>query len=107
MRLVLLWFGSWKNSMSCYAPAWVKRDQARFRAAWTPAAAASRSCRRSRREPRHRRACLAALMRHLKAFDGEAHTVVMVQVENEIGMIPSAGIMAPTPRCSRARYRRS
>ena len=30
MRLVLLWFGSWKNSMSCYAPAWVKRDQARF-----------------------------------------------------------------------------
>lgn len=26
MRLVLLWFGSWKNGMSCYAPAWVKRD---------------------------------------------------------------------------------
>jgi Domain of unknown function (DUF5597)/Beta-galactosidase len=30
MRLVLLWFGSWKNSMSCYAPAWVKRDTRRF-----------------------------------------------------------------------------
>src|SRR5690606_3067342 len=30
MRLVLLWFGSWKNSMSSYAPAWVKRDQERF-----------------------------------------------------------------------------
>ena len=30
MRLVLLWFGSWKNSMSCYAPAWVKRDPRRF-----------------------------------------------------------------------------
>ena len=30
MRLVLLWFGSWKNSMSCYAPAWVKRDPQRF-----------------------------------------------------------------------------
>ena len=24
MKLVLLWFGAWKNSMSCYAPAWVK-----------------------------------------------------------------------------------
>src|SRR5205085_10628018 len=30
MRLVLLWFGAWKNSMSCYAPAWVKLDQKRF-----------------------------------------------------------------------------
>ena len=30
MRLVLLWFGSWKDSMSSYVPAWVKRDQARF-----------------------------------------------------------------------------
>src|SRR5262249_14763601 len=30
LHLVLLWFGSWKNSMSSYAPAWVKRDQRRF-----------------------------------------------------------------------------
>ena len=25
LKLVLLWFGSWKNSMSCYAPSWVKK----------------------------------------------------------------------------------
>src|SRR6476469_1953592 len=30
LRLVLLWFGAWKNSMSSYAPAWVKRDTSRF-----------------------------------------------------------------------------
>src|SRR3546814_13929705 len=30
LRVVLLWFGSWKNSMSSYAPDWVKRDTARF-----------------------------------------------------------------------------
>src|SRR5437762_12454307 len=30
LRLVPLWFASWKNSMSCYAPAWVKTDQRRF-----------------------------------------------------------------------------
>jgi beta-galactosidase GanA len=30
MRLVLLWFGTWKNSMSSYAPSWVKRDAERF-----------------------------------------------------------------------------
>src|SRR6185503_18214844 len=30
LRLVPLWFASWKNSMSCYAPAWVKTNQRRF-----------------------------------------------------------------------------
>ena len=30
LHLVYLWFGTWKNSMSCYAPGWVKRDTARF-----------------------------------------------------------------------------
>jgi beta-galactosidase GanA len=30
VSLVLLWFGAWKNSMSCYAPLWVKRDLDRF-----------------------------------------------------------------------------
>ena len=30
MKLVLLWFGSWKNSMSCYAPSWMKTNSKRF-----------------------------------------------------------------------------
>jgi beta-galactosidase GanA len=30
LKLVLLWFGSWKNSMSCYAPEWVNLNQKRF-----------------------------------------------------------------------------
>jgi beta-galactosidase GanA len=35
MRLVLLWFRSWKNALSSYAPDWVKRDPGRFaRAIW-------------------------------------------------------------------------
>lgn len=95
MKLVLLWFGSWKNSMSCYAPAWVKTDQARF----------PRSVDRAGRgleilSPFHEanRAAdaraFAALMRYLKATDPD-HTVVMVQVENEIGMIPHARDHSP------------
>ena len=35
MKLVLLWFGAWKNSMSCYAPEWFKRDTKRFPRAMT------------------------------------------------------------------------
>jgi beta-galactosidase GanA len=30
LKVVLLWFGSWKNSMSSHAPSWVKKNQARF-----------------------------------------------------------------------------
>lgn len=90
-RLVLLWFGSWKNSMSIYVPAWVKRDPARFPRARTaegtaveilsPASAVNRDADAK---------AFAALMAHLKAIDGEARTVIMVQVENEIGMLPQA-----------------
>jgi beta-galactosidase GanA len=91
MRLVLLWFGSWKNSMSCYAPAWVKRDAKRFprtadqdgtpQEMLSPFSAANRDS-----DAR----AFAALLRHLRDTDGTRHTVVMVQVENEIGMIPTA-----------------
>ncbi|MCL1872192.1 MAG: DUF5597 domain-containing protein [Promicromonosporaceae bacterium] len=95
MRLVLLWFGSWKNSMSCYAPGWVKADVARFPRARTsrgvpleilsPFAAANRDADA---------AAFAALMAHLRDVDDES-TVVMVQVENEIGMIPEARDRTP------------
>jgi len=30
LRLIFLWFGSWKNGVSSYVPAWVKTNQARF-----------------------------------------------------------------------------
>jgi len=29
----------------------------------------------------------AALMRHIREADGEAHTVIMIQVENEVGVL--------------------
>src|SRR2546430_3234611 len=30
LRLIFLWFGSWKNGMSSYIPLWVKQDYRRF-----------------------------------------------------------------------------
>ena len=30
LRLIFLWFGSWKNGVSSYVPAWVKTNQTRF-----------------------------------------------------------------------------
>lgn len=91
MRLVLLWFGSWKNSMSCYAPAWVKSDAARFPRARTSAGQAMEILTPFDATNRDTDArAFAALMRHLRETDGQQHTVILVQVENEIGMIPEA-----------------
>ncbi|MBN2369648.1 MAG: beta-galactosidase, partial [Vicinamibacteria bacterium] len=91
MRLVLLWFASWKNSMSCYAPAWVKTDLARFPRAQDSAGRGLEilSTFGENNVQADARA-FAALMRRLREIDGADHTVVMVQVENEIGMIPEA-----------------
>jgi beta-galactosidase GanA len=96
MRLVLLWFGAWKNSMSSYAPAWVKRDWKRFpRALNRDGSAVEILCPFSAETLAADGAAFAALMRHLRDYDGERHTVLMVQVENEIGMIPEARDHSP------------
>ncbi|MCX6953115.1 MAG: DUF5597 domain-containing protein [Verrucomicrobia bacterium] len=97
LRLVLLWFGSWKNSMSCYAPAWVKTDTARFPRARDSAGRAMEILTPFDATNRDTDArSFATLMRHLRETDGAQHTVILVQVENEIGMIPEARDRHPT-----------
>jgi beta-galactosidase GanA len=91
LRLVLLWFGSWKNSMSSYVPAWVKRNQERFPRAQLPngdGVEILSPLSASNRDADAR--AFKALMAHLKAVDGTRNTVIMVQVENEVGMLPVA-----------------
>ena len=91
LRLVLLWFGSWKNSMSSYVPAWVKRDQAHFpRAELDSGAGLEMLSPFADQNWIADARAFAALMKHLKAVDGAQNTVLMVQVENEVGMLPSA-----------------
>jgi len=91
MKLVFLWFGSWKNSMSCYAPYWVKADPERFPRAVTKEGIPQEilSCF-SQENLKADQKAFAALMRHIKKIDDKDCTVIMVQVENEIGMIPDA-----------------
>lgn len=91
LRLILLWFGSWKNSMSSYAPAWVKLDQERFpRIRDDKGQSHEILTAFSDNNLEADRKAFVQLMRHLKSYDGKRHTVIMVQVENEVGMLPSA-----------------
>ena len=91
LKVVLLWFGSWKNSMSCYVPAWIKTDARRFPRARTSDGRAQEILTPfSRTNMETDARAFASFMKHLRALDGNNHTVVLVQVENEIGMIPQA-----------------
>src|SRR5678815_1882417 len=91
MRLVLLWFGSWKNSMSCYAPEWVKTNTQRF-----PRALDKNNIPQEITTPFNKKnldadkKAFVALMRHIKQMDEKQTTVIAIQVENEIGMLPDA-----------------
>jgi len=96
LKLVLLWFGAWKNSMSTYAPAWVKRDQARFPRVQLPNGQGLDIL--SALVPATREAdsrAFAALLGHLQQVDGDRNTVLMIQVENEVGMLPVAREYGP------------
>jgi len=87
LHLVPLWFGSWKNSLSSYAPDWVKKDFERFPRAQV--AGGKNIELLSTLSDANRDAdarAFAALLRHIKAVDGQQHTVIMLQVENEVGM---------------------
>jgi len=91
MRLVLLWFGAWKNSMSTYVPSWVKRDRARFPYAVSAEGRTQEILSVFSAATRDADAgAFAALMAHLREVDGKRGTVIMVQVENEIGFLPDA-----------------
>jgi len=90
LHVVLLWFGTWKNGNMQYVPDWIKTDTKRFprviRADGEPADVLSAN---SRANLEADKAAFVALMHHLKELDGAQHTILMVQVENESGIIGS------------------
>lgn len=86
VKIVLLWFGLWKNGESFYVPGWVKEDSKRFfRAEYRghiPSNTISTLCQEAVEADAK---AFVKVMEYLRDHDGTEHTVVMVQVENEIG----------------------
>lgn len=106
MRIVFLWFGSWKNAECMYAPAWVKQDLKRFPRAQIVKGQnkAGRSVSPSipvkipyttlsylgEETVKADAKAFAAFMSFLKDYDEQRQTVVAVQVENETGLLGAA-----------------
>ncbi len=96
LHVVLLWFGTWKNGNMHYVPEWVKTDTKRFpRVINKDGEPIDVLSAHSRTTLQADKAAFVALMRHLKALDQTEHTVLLVQVENESGIIGSVRDFSP------------
>ncbi len=92
MHIVILWFGSWKNAFSEYTPEWVKVDTTRFPRAISAEGLPTEILSTFGSETmRCDSRAFAALMRHVREKDAERQTVLMVQVENEMGFLGRGG----------------
>ena len=98
LRLVFLWFATWKNATSSYVPPWVKVDVERFprmqgaggRDSHAITCFSEAACQADA-------AAFAAVMRRIAEVDAEQHTVLAMQVENETGVLGTS-----RDRCSAA-----
>jgi hypothetical protein len=90
LKLILLWFATWKNGVMDFVPPWVKTNTKRFhrvisitgRVTW----GLSPHCKSNVEADKK---AFSALCSHLKDKDGFDHTVIGIQVENESGIIGS------------------
>lgn len=88
LKLIPLWFGSWKNGMSGYAPLWLKKDYKRFPRTEIKDKGSVEVVSTFSEEALNADAkAFSALMKHIKEIDSEHRTVIMVQVENEVGIL--------------------
>ena len=87
VRLVLLWFGTWKNGKMHYVPEWIKSDTTTYpRMKTRDGRAIDVLSPNSPANLAADRDAFVALMRHLRETDPQ-HTVIMMQVENESGSL--------------------
>jgi beta-galactosidase GanA len=88
MHLALLWFGSWMNAFSSYAPVWVKQDTKRFPRAISAEGGELEILPTLGKETLKLDSnAFSHRMAHIREKDAEQQTVLMVQVENEVGYL--------------------
>jgi hypothetical protein len=96
VRLVLLWFATWKNGSNHYMPEWMKKDSKKYpniigkdgQPVDSPSPHATAAMEADAK-------AFAELMAYLKVADPQ-HTVILVQVQNEPGTWGSVRDFSPT-----------
>lgn len=86
LKLIVVWFGSWKNGQSSYVPLWVKKDTKRFPRVKDKNGNQTETLSVFSEESMKADAkAFSALMQRIKEKDHD-NTVIMVQPENEVGI---------------------
>ena len=89
---------SWKNGLSHDVPRWVKADQERFPRVMTPEGRSLEILTTLSQANRDADAkAFVALMKHIREVDSKDHTVIAIQVENEIGVSSIPASFRPRP----------
>ena len=88
LHLIIIWFGSWKNGGSTYMPSYIKKDFKKY-----PRVKDASNKTLEILSPFSDETCSAdaaafrAMMKHIRSIDEKEQTVIMVQVENEVGVL--------------------
>jgi hypothetical protein len=91
LRAIVLWFGSWKGDETTFLPEWITSNTARFPKAVDEAGKASSSLSpHGEQTLAADRKAFAALLKHIREIDEADRTVILVQVENEPGIVGTA-----------------
>lgn len=87
LRVCFLWFGSWKNGLSSFVPAWVKTDPQRFpRVRIGSGKSVEILSPLSKDALRADTRAYVRFLQHLAEVDAE-RTVLMIQLQNEVGVL--------------------
>ena len=90
LKLCFLWFGLWKNAESFYVPFWMKKDtETYFRTEKVTGEKMNTISPLCAAAVEKDRKAFTAVMRRIREIDAEENTVIVIQVENEIGLLGS------------------
>ena len=103
-HLIFLWFGLWKNSESMYVPGWMKQDTGTyFRAEKVSGEKLNTISPLCEAAVEKDAEAFSRVMARIREIDEEESTVIIMQVENEIGLLGTACDYSPAAREAFAR----
>ncbi len=94
LKVVFLWLAAWKNGVSGYPPVWVKSNLERFPRVVEYGQPTSTLSTFSPALEQADASAFKAVMQHIRTVDSD-HTVVMMQVENEVGVLGASRDHSP------------
>jgi beta-galactosidase GanA len=96
LHLGILWFGAFKTTYSTYVPTWVKTNTEKYpRAMNKQGEALPVLSTFSAASLQANANALTKLMKHIRQVDEKEQTVILVQVENEVGLFNSPRDYSP------------